>query len=187
MQKILFTIVFLLFNAILLFSQSQFIYLRYDPINGTSNVVIDKIESIIEKCEVGEKFVIFRSNELQPTIIKNISDWNNLKIEISEQQSSLLPDFIYEIKVLNVLFVEIFDEEVEINSGTKLNGRYDENWEITFILSEKMYESSDVEYIPLELEAINDLQKRFKIEYLSYDKVSIRNVEIDNNSMFNFK
>jgi hypothetical protein len=50
-----------------------------------------------------------------------------------------------------------------------------------------MYENSDVEYVPFELESINDLKTRVKIEYLSYDKTSIKSVEIENNSMFNFK
>lgn len=187
MQKFLFLLGVLCVCVCSLYSQSQFIYLRYDPIKGSSTTIIDAVETIIEQCGEDEKFVVFRSNGVEPMVVRNMSDWNNLKKEISEQQSCGVSDYVQEIKLLNELFVELFNENVVINEDIRLNGVNDEEWNITFILSDEMYENSDVEYIPFELEAINNLKTRIKIEYLSYDKTSIKSVEIENKSMFNFK
>lgn len=141
MKFVLLSILLFAFNCVL--SQDNFVYLRFNPQEGSASDVVEFVEKMHNASNNDESLlIIYVSNDNRPY---KVTDW---EYWTSEVRGKLLgqqvpADFYekYELLQLSDLFTEIFSESV--NGNIDIVGRYDKKLTCNFVVSEYMIKNEE--------------------------------------------
>ncbi len=172
----------LLIGSIYCFAQNQFVYVRYIPKDGNVSAITKAIDNIVNSTR--GNIYVFISNASSPIIASNETEWQDAKTELLSMQTAYeyFPD--EESFLLNQLYTKLFDESVYDN--LHIRGKYDEQWICTYIVSQSMLNSSDMDALAENI-SVNELPNRMAVDILTYNEGNrLDNAEIYANTMFQF-
>lgn len=183
MRKLILSILFLMGSAVM--AQSNFIYVHFDNTQANSSAVVNQISKII----AGTKgdFVVFYTNGESPIICDTIKEWEELRNLMLTQQNA--PEFYPEVEFVTVnnLFTKYFKEKVTLGSSLSINGKDDNKWTCTFVISESMLKNELFSDYYSRLFAVNQLYDRMAVNVYAYNNEGIASVgyeKLSKNSLF---
>lgn len=186
MKKLVF-ITYLLISCMVACCQNNFVFFRYNLLEGASSVVVEEIDNICNT--TNGKFVLYYSENQEPTIINKREEWQSkVKGMVLSQQSS--PDYYNktDIDTLNEVFQQCLEEKVSKNN-LFIRGQNDKEWRCTFILSEQMLNDIDNRDMILRIVSINQfIERGIKVKILFYNDSEIKDIDISalTTNMFNY-
>lgn len=128
------------FNCIL--AQDNFVYLQFNPKEGSASDVVEFVEKMHNASNNDEsRLIIYVSNDSRPYKVTDWEYWKEVRRKLLGQQASA--DFYekYELLQLSNLFSEIFSESV--NDNIDIVGRYDKKLTCNFVVSEYMIKNEE--------------------------------------------
>ena len=176
-------LVLLMMIACLMHAQNHFVYVRYSPKDGNVSPVVSTIEEL--RSQADGQVVVFISNASTPIVATTEKEWFDARKTLLSMQV----EFDYypqeEAKMLNTYFTQYFRETV--SSTLHISGEYDDKWTATFIVSENMSQSEEIEYI-VECIYVNELFKRMDVDILTYneDDARLSSAKLPDNKLFLF-
>ena len=183
MRKIILSILFLMGSAVM--AQNNFIYVHFDNTQANSSAVVNQISKIV----AGTKgnFVIFYTNGETPIVCDTFEDWDELRNLMLTQQNA--PEFYPEVEFIavNNLFTRYFKEKVTLGSSLSINGKEDNRWSCTFIVSESMLKNELFSNYFSRLIAVNQLFDRMAVNVYAYNIEGIASIgyeKLSKNSLF---
>ena len=146
-----------------------FFYVRYDPAAGNSSAIASAIDSVVKQHP--RQFAVMLSGGGRPHVA-DLQTWAEVRQLLLTQQNT--PDVYADVEeqMLNELFAQLFGERVGQGNGhLNLAGDNDDEWVVTFIMAQYMYENAlEMETVPLEFVHVNQLEERgVRVRWRYYD------------------
>lgn len=186
MKYVLLIILLFAFNCV--FSQNNFVYVRFDLQEVSVSDVVELVEEIYNKSNHNARIVIYVSNSNRPY---KVVDWNNWMFEVRRKLLGLTvtPDFSEKEDLLQIcdFFVEICGESITENLDVV--GCDDNKWTYSFIVPQYMIEN-DIEFFA-KLIYVNQLDNRnILLRYYVYSdsmKIKEMDLKLNNSNVFKYE